>query len=288
MFNLLIGYEDDNAIVPGDRLFEYTDEKIRNSLGEDYIHSLTLLPTLSMPEIQDESTGKFARIGTVTKAHQTRWGQAYTFEPNQHLDPIPAEIIQNLADKLEVSPERWGEFSRTHWSIKAVDLFQVLFEQQSRQLRADSGTARSSGVIQFPVESARDPHLVAIMMPFAKEFDVVHETIQQAAFDANLASTRVDDIWENDHVMADVLSILWKAEIVVADLSGRNPNVFYELGLAHALPRKTVLLTQSAADVPFDLQTIRYLEYGVGTIDRQMLRERLSQRLTTLSQMPIL
>lgn len=84
--------------------------------------------------------------------------------------------------------------------------------------------------------------------------------------------------------MSDVLSTLWEAEIVIADLTGRNPNVFHEVGLAHALPRKTVLLTQHADDVPFDLQPIRYLMYGVGSSEHQKLRDDLSKRLRTLIQ----
>lgn len=84
--------------------------------------------------------------------------------------------------------------------------------------------------------------------------------------------------------MGDVLSTFWEVEIVIADLTGRNPNVFYEVGLAHALLRKTVLLTQNADDVPFDLQPIRYLMYGVGSSERQKLRDDLSKRLRTLIQ----
>lgn len=284
MFNLLVGYGDDAEIAPGDRLFEHTNKGIRESLGKDYVPALTKLPTLSMPELQDDSAGKVARVGSVATSHKNRWGQAFKFEPNPNLEPIPAEDIQTLADKLEIDSDRWGEFARTHWAVKDVDLFQVLLEHQAQARRGSSGTFRSSGAVQFPVETPRDPKLVAVMMPFAKQFDVVHETIQQAVTDAKLTSVRVDNIWENDHVMGDVLSILWRAEIVVADLTDRNPNVFYEAGLAHALPRKTVLLTQNATDVPFDLHTIRHLKYGVGTRERQELRDGLCKRLETLAQ----
>jgi hypothetical protein len=120
------------------------------------------------------------------------------------------------------------------------------------------------------------------MMPFAPEFDVVYESIKSAAEDAGLDCNRAADIWEHDHIMGDVLSLLWRSQIVVADLTGRNPNVFYEAGLAHALPRKTVLLTQESSDIPFDLQSIRYLKYGVGTPQRAILRTQLAERLGTL------
>lgn len=120
------------------------------------------------------------------------------------------------------------------------------------------------------------------MMPFAPEFDVVYEVIESAVGDAGLHCARADDIWEHDHVMEDVLSLLWRSQIVIADLTGRNTNVFYETGLAHALPRRTVLLTQEPADIPFDLRSIRYLQYGLGRQQRAFLREQLSERLKTL------
>lgn len=282
MFNLLIGYaHDDDEIVPGDRLFEFTDKSLRGRLGED-VSTLMPLPTLIMPEIQDDSSGKFARVGLMEPSHDTRWGQAFKFSPNPNIDAIPAETIRALSSELGISSRGWGEFSRTHWAVKDVDLFQVLLEHQTVQRRGGKGSFRASGAVQFPVDTPRDPKLVAVMMPFASEFDIVHETIQDAVGDAGLTSARVDNIWEHDHVMGDVLSILWKAQIIVADLTGRNPNVFYEAGLSHALPRKTVLLTQNASDIPFDLQSIRYLKYGLGTTERQTLRNDLSQRLTTL------
>lgn len=237
-----------------------------------------------MPEIQDDGSGKFAQVGSISKSHDAQWGPAFRFLPNPKVDPIPASTIQNLVTDLKISSEGWGEFSRTHWAVKDVDLFQVLFEHQTRLSKGGSQTFRSSGAVRFPVETPRNPKLVAVMMPFKEEFDVVHETIRGAVDDAGLISVRVDNIWEHDHVMGDVLSALWEAQIVIADLTGRNPNVFYEVGLAHALPRKTVLLTQNADDVPFDLQPIRYLMYGVGSSERQKLRGDLSKRLRTLIQ----
>jgi hypothetical protein len=75
------------------------------------------------------------------------------------------------------------------------------------------------------------------------------------------SSVSADDIWENHHIMDDVISLLWRARVVVADLTSKNPNVFYETGIAHSLGRDVVQIAQSIEDVPFDLRGIRTLTY---------------------------
>ena len=61
----------------------------------------------------------------------------------------------------------------------------------------------------------------------------------------------MDQIWQGIHA----------AKILVAELTGRNPNVFYELGLAHALEKPVVLVSSNQDDVPFDVQHIRVIYY---------------------------
>jgi hypothetical protein len=63
----------------------------------------------------------------------------------------------------------------------------------------------------------------------------------------------VDQIWVGIH----------NAKVLVAELTGRNPNVFYELGLAHALEKPVVLVSSNEGDVPFDVQHIRVIYYDV-------------------------
>lgn len=277
MFSLLVGLND--GVVPAGRLFEYTDNDIRMSLSSDYASALQRLPALRMPELGDTGFEQVARVGTITRFRQKANGHQFTFTPNPNLEPIASSTVQTLADKLGV--DTW-EFNRTHLAVKDVDLFEVLLEHQTQLHRGGSGNFQASGAVQFPVDTPRDSTLVAVMMPFSPGFDVVYETIEAAVSDAGLQCIRADNIWDHDHVMGDVISLLWRAQIVVADLTGRNTNVFYETGLAHALPRRTVLLTQERTDIPFDLQSIRYLQYGLGTGDRATLRKQLSERLSTL------
>jgi len=63
--------------------------------------------------------------------------------------------------------------------------------------------------------------------------------------------------------MQDMVEGVATADLVVADLTGRNANVYYELGIAHALRKRAILLAQQASDIPFDLTAYRAIIYSV-------------------------
>src|ERR1035437_2547929 len=96
-------------------------------------------------------------------------------------------------------------------------------------------------------------------MPFAEEFKpVFDDVIKPAVADYSLEAIRADNIWSPGAVMGQIWAHINIARFLIADLTGRNPNVFYELGLALALGKDVILLTQRADDVPFDLQHMRF------------------------------
>ncbi len=125
------------------------------------------------------------------------------------------------------------------------------------------------------------------IMPFDTAFDPVWQTIRDVAEDDpfNTKCIRADDVARSGCIMEDVLEYIAKARLVVADLTGRNPNVFYELGIAHACkPSATVvLLSQSIDDVPFDLRHLRCHVYRSDLSDlpnllSSVLAQSLQQR----------
>jgi len=120
------------------------------------------------------------------------------------------------------------------------------------------------------------------MMPFDAAFEPVYESIQQAATAVNLRCCRVDDIWEAPTIIQDIVSLIDRSRIVICDCTGRNPNVFYEAGIAHTLGRDVVLLTQHGADIPFDIHHLRYIPYLNNVEGRAAMCEALSDRLRTI------
>lgn len=108
---------------------------------------------------------------------------------------------------------------------------------------------------------------VFIIRPFGTkngiDFDRVQaELIAPAMAKLNLRGGTTEPIARAGNIRADMFELLAKADIVIADMSIHNANVFYELGARHALRDKRTFLIRSRSDeVPFDLKTDRYLEY---------------------------
>lgn len=101
-----------------------------------------------------------------------------------------------------------------------------------------------------------------IIMPFGEWFDYYYETIYIPAIEASgLISRRADDLYRPSAIVNDIWALTQQARIILADLSGKNPNVFYELGMAHAIAKPAILITETMDDVPFDLRSLRVIVY---------------------------
>lgn len=127
-----------------------------------------------------------------------------------------------------------------------------------------------------------DLELVAVMMPFSPEFEPVFAAIKEACDECSAKCLRVKDIWEHSTIIQDVFGLIFRAQVVICDFSSRNPNVFYEAGIAHTLGKHVIPLSQTKDDVPFDVQHHRYLPYLNNGEGRIALREALVSRLFTL------
>lgn len=106
-----------------------------------------------------------------------------------------------------------------------------------------------------------------VLMPFDPEFSSVYsDLIKPALENAGYEVERADEPLERQNVLRTIVRRIYEAELIVADLTGGNPNVFYELGIAHGLGRPTVLITQASdgtpSDVPFDLRSYRIEFYS--------------------------
>jgi hypothetical protein len=103
-----------------------------------------------------------------------------------------------------------------------------------------------------------------VMMPFGEWQDRYYRDIYVHAIkDAGLEPVRGDELYHTGSVVEQIWEQIEKAKLLVADLTGRNPNVFYELGLAHAAAKPVVFTAANIDDVPFDLRHLRVIVYDI-------------------------
>lgn len=118
-------------------------------------------------------------------------------------------------------------------------------------------------------------------MPFQGHFpEYFRGIIVPSAKAAGLTALKADDIYGTAPIIKDIWDSIWKARVVIADVTTKNPNVNYELGLCHALGVPTILITQSMDDVPFDYRHRRCILYDTEDVDWQAkLREKITRTI---------
>ena len=110
--------------------------------------------------------------------------------------------------------------------------------------------------------SDREKPKAFVIMPFDTEArpvyeDFIHPTLDNLGFDVS----RADDLLDQRNILRNILSSIESADLLVADLTDSNSNVYYELGLAHALRKPVILLGQDIEEIPFDIRSYRLIIY---------------------------
>ena len=155
-------------------------------------------------------------------------------------------------------------------------------EDISSESTSDRKVVFSPNIFTLPADNV-EPNLVSVMMPFSPSLNSVYGSIKLAAQQQGFDCSRADDIWDHSTVIQDIFSLIFRSFIVVCDFTGKNPNVFYEAGIAHTLGKHVIPITQSEQDIPFDLQHHRYIKYLNNSEGLGELQKALSSRFSTLN-----
>lgn len=279
MFNVIMRHYDWNDTTGSmdlDRVFENTEREIAAQFtveGVPAFDRLRRLPCLFIPEgINDE----ICRVGTVTSARIVNREVRFEYALDADVPSMRNSFLHARKRRLDMDRQRYDfDWSRNHWAVKDVDLYRFLLQNVNPRRQRPS-------VFNIPEHEGIEAQLVSVMMPFDAGFNPVYAAIQQAAANCGLTTRRADEIWEAPGIIQDVVSLIDRARIVVCDLTGRNPNVFYEAGIAHTLGREVIVITQSEHDVPFDLRHLRHVRYLNNDQGRTDLTGALQARMQRL------
>ncbi|MDH3602242.1 MAG: hypothetical protein OEU26_21730, partial [Candidatus Tectomicrobia bacterium] len=134
-------------------------------------------------------------------------------------------------------------------------------------------------------ETRVEQDMAFVLMPFSAEWsDRIWESfLKPILISEDFKPIRADNLFGPD-IMEDIWAGILQARIVIGDITGRNANVFYELGMAHTLGKDVILLTQNINDIPFDLNRYRHIIYQDNHDGYNVLTEKLKAALQEIKR----
>jgi hypothetical protein len=162
-----------------------------------------------------------------------------------------------------------------HPSIDAAELADIRSENR-RFTSKDPEKTDATGNSTQPEGRAR----CFVIMPFnSSDLQWIYENIVKPAASKRAICERGDDAFGSNVVMEDIFNKIKSSSFAIADLTGKNANVFYELGICHALGKPVLLLAQSVEDLPFDIRHRRVLLYEYSPPGCSRLQTELEKHL---------
>jgi hypothetical protein len=122
------------------------------------------------------------------------------------------------------------------------------------------------------------------VMQFSKEYDELYNNVIESVCDEfGIKAVRADDIHNNGMVIHDIVREISEAQLVIADITPNNPNVYYEVGYAHAKQKQVILLCdRSRSELPFDLSSFRTIFYENSISGKVDIEQKLRKHLDNL------
>jgi hypothetical protein len=220
-------------------------------------YSLTDPDFNNIREIVRSRLGKFHRMGYLVAFDAPV--QEVDAKLKEHLHVISLSTSDGR-DKASLLQDFFAEVQQHLDVDQAVrirgsrpDAFEVVATERVEQ------AARQSDAAPLLTSSS---NLCFVMMPFGQEFDrLYYEFIKASIEQFGLTPLRADEIPSTGLIMEQIRVSIQQSRLCVADVSQRNPNVLYEVGIAHTLGKPTILLTSKIEEVPFDIRALRIVVY---------------------------
>lgn len=215
------------------------------------------------------------------------WNYAYTVGERDQTFGWRSLAVAGSAYNL--TPGQWYEQTvglngqRIRVSVNRVRVLQHVFDKP-----LINGQVGLFAVGRNPIEFEsftvqRRPGKVFVVMEFGEPFQQIYEdVIQPVVKSFDLRAYHVGEVFGPGIILQDIIQGIIKSEVVIADITPVNQNVFYELGYAHALGKPTVLLAERGKKFPFDISGYRVLIYDNTIAGKKRLEEGLKNHLNAI------
>lgn len=175
---------------------------------------------------------------------------------NVRYDNIRANLEREISDmqkKLSMSEEQWRRSNHL-----------ILSSQEKNHTNIDNRIDTLDYLKNFGLKTEDyivDESMVFFLTPFGMEYYELYEVCKDICKNNNMNLFRGDEKYLSNDIFSQIIRYIVKANIIIANVDSKNPNVFYELGIAHTLGKRIILISNRKDKIPFDIQQYRILFY---------------------------
>lgn len=270
-----------------------------NQTKSTILYNLRKNRTMSLPDLMEVSTGKDTFQNNTGDAiffeilidlFKTRFIKVSDRELNEYLKRYKGStnLYSDGYDLANYLKHRQKKNALNDISIEITDYFfriqnVIGFSVTDLYEKANSQVRRWTHPF-FNEPDSRNTCDVFVIMPFSEKMTPVYDDhIKKVCDKIGLDCKRADLIFNTESIVNDIWSLIHSAQIIICDCTGKNPNVFYELGIAHTLGKKTICITQNSDDIPFDIKHLRYIQYEYTPRGMKEFEKKLEQHMAIAS-----
>jgi hypothetical protein len=209
---------------------------------------------------------------------------AKTMQGDRPKKTPPDAKRKDISARLESDDRRKlaGEIAdaiEARFLIKVIDQIKTTWKERE----AAQGTLLVKPVFGLPAEDNQYQCDTFMIMPFSQQFQSIYvDYIKPVVESFSLKMRRGDDFFTDRNIIDEIWSAIARCRFVIADCTGRNANVFYELGISHTLGKPTILLAQTLSDLPFDIQGRRAIIYEDRSGGLKVLQAKLKEAIEVI------
>ena len=164
------------------------------------------------------------------------------------------EKLHKIQSELVENERRWADVNHL-----------ILSAQKENELSINNNESTEKILKNFGVDSfdfSEDKKSVFVLTPFLDKEYETFEIIKKTCVDVNLSCTRGDEVFRDKDILSHIIESIAKSSVIIANINGRNPNVFYELGICHSMGKPVILVSKNKNNLPFDIQSKNIVFYN--------------------------
>lgn len=260
--------------------FERRVAAIYRALGARVKHDIALAGNqIDILLEEGTTTGALIRSAVECRFHSRQIGIGSVNAFGSIVDLLRS---RNLIERgVIVSHSGFTRSARDAANQYGIDLVEFAdLERQASGRESEVAAIESELAFKSEIIVERLPIRAFVVIPFSKEYDDLYVLgIRDVAESLGIVAERADEIQHNDSIPELIRERIKRSDVIIAETTAHNPNVFYEVGLAHGMGRPTVLICKDASSIPFDLAAINHVVYRSISDLKNLLTLRLKATL---------